>query len=346
MRLSNPKLSEARIRMKEVSPLTSVTNEPAIVGASTAFEMIFPVSAENSHLCVQIPYGRRYSDVFAQDTAEQPDSFGSRTIQPTVQCLRVVRGVAAGGDTEQSPVAAAQPEVDFRCHIQHAIGRDHLRPCIHLPIAQACCFDSGQIINDYTAELHHVVVHTHAVVPSRGVEIRVRGTFLFELLLAIGVRDVLDSLETLRVGVDLLTAQRGDLCRYRGTKRADHADRSDGQANQFCTHTMNYRPIIRIRHWFQLVQRSTSEYKLAPINRKVRELLGAEPPRYRTVPRGRVAEQWIGFSVDEIDRVKDREDNRYTRKRYPLLELGMSRKDCERWLSACVQTDRIVVLAW
>jgi hypothetical protein len=30
----------------------------------------------------------------------------------------------------------------------------------------------------------------------------------------------------------------------------------------------------------------TSEYKLAPISRKVRELLGARPPDFRTVPRG------------------------------------------------------------
>ncbi|MFC3966189.1 hypothetical protein [Nocardia jiangsuensis] len=76
----------------------------------------------------------------------------------------------------------------------------------------------------------------------------------------------------------------------------------------------------------------TSEYKLVPINRKVRELLGAKPPRLRTVPKGRVAEQWIGFSTDEISRVNDRPTNRYTLKRYPLLELGLSRKDCERWL--------------
>ncbi|WP_040817350.1 hypothetical protein [Nocardia jiangxiensis] len=76
----------------------------------------------------------------------------------------------------------------------------------------------------------------------------------------------------------------------------------------------------------------TSEYKLVPINRKVRELLGAKAPTFRTVPKGRVAEQWIGFSTDEMHRVNDRRQNRYTLKRFPLLELGMSRKDCERWL--------------
>lgn len=83
----------------------------------------------------------------------------------------------------------------------------------------------------------------------------------------------------------------------------------------------------------------TSEYKLSPINRKARELLGAPGPEFRYVPRGRVAEQWIGFSTDEIHRASDKEDGKrrdvlYVRKRYPLLELGMSRKDCERWLRA------------
>ncbi len=76
----------------------------------------------------------------------------------------------------------------------------------------------------------------------------------------------------------------------------------------------------------------TGEYKLDPINRKVRELLGAAAPDFRRVPKGRVAEQWIGFSTDEIHRVSDKDRVSYVAKRYPLLNLGMSRADCERWL--------------
>jgi hypothetical protein len=76
----------------------------------------------------------------------------------------------------------------------------------------------------------------------------------------------------------------------------------------------------------------TSEYKLSPINRKVRQLLGASAPDFKRVPKGNVAEQWIGFSTDEIGRVNDANSVRYIRKRYPLLELGMNRDDCERWL--------------
>lgn len=76
----------------------------------------------------------------------------------------------------------------------------------------------------------------------------------------------------------------------------------------------------------------TSEYKLTPINRKLRELLGAKQPHFRRVPKGAVAEQWIGFSTDEIGRVSEKNSVQYLRSRYPLLELGMSRKDCQRWL--------------
>lgn len=76
----------------------------------------------------------------------------------------------------------------------------------------------------------------------------------------------------------------------------------------------------------------TSNYKLTPIRRKVRELLGASAPDFRRVPRNRVCEQWIGFSVDEIGRVSNRDQVSYVTIRHPLLDLGMDRKACERWL--------------
>lgn len=94
------------------------------------------------------------------------------------------------------------------------------------------------------------------------------------------------------------------------------------------------RPATRAEREGMGRRQCTSEYKLAPINRKVRELLGAAAPDYRRVPKGRIAEQWIGFSTDEITRVSDNNGVSYVRKRYPLLELGMSREDCKRWLTA------------
>lgn len=81
----------------------------------------------------------------------------------------------------------------------------------------------------------------------------------------------------------------------------------------------------------------TSEYKLTPIRRKVRELLGAAPPDFRRVPAGKLCEQWVGFSTDEVERANRRKDSdgvSYLSTRYPLLELDMSRDDCDRWLRA------------
>lgn len=76
----------------------------------------------------------------------------------------------------------------------------------------------------------------------------------------------------------------------------------------------------------------TSEYKLKPVRRAVREMLGA-PPRPDgvpgRVPGGRYVEQWIGISVDEADRAERIKEPTYTRSRFPLLEFGLSRKHCE-----------------
>lgn len=49
-------------------------------------------------------------------------------------------------------------------------------------------------------------------------------------------------------------------------------------------------------------------------------------------PAGLWAQTWVGFSTDEITRVSDRADTRYSRSRHPLLELGMSRTQCESFL--------------
>jgi hypothetical protein len=82
----------------------------------------------------------------------------------------------------------------------------------------------------------------------------------------------------------------------------------------------------------------TGEYKLRPIKQAVRAFLGA-PPRPDgvpgRVPRGRWVEQWIGISLDEQDRALGADgrlnpgDVSYSWHRYPLLELGLTRADCQ-----------------
>ena len=75
----------------------------------------------------------------------------------------------------------------------------------------------------------------------------------------------------------------------------------------------------------------TSEYKLKPIRKKVRELAGLKP-RQRT-PKGFVVEMWIGISKDEMMRVKPSQDS-WVENRWPLLEKEFSRRDCLEWFKA------------
>jgi len=71
----------------------------------------------------------------------------------------------------------------------------------------------------------------------------------------------------------------------------------------------------------------TREYKLEPIRKKTRELLGLKKGERANE---KVCETWIGISTDEMQRVKDSQYG-YIKNRYPLLELGMKRRDCHKW---------------
>jgi hypothetical protein len=74
----------------------------------------------------------------------------------------------------------------------------------------------------------------------------------------------------------------------------------------------------------------TKEYKIEPILKKTRELLGLA---YRQRgPRTPVVEQWIGISTDEIQRLK-RSRVGYIEHRWPLIEARMSRADCLQWMA-------------
>ncbi|MCY0928197.1 hypothetical protein OTB20_18750 [Streptomyces sp. H27-H1] len=81
----------------------------------------------------------------------------------------------------------------------------------------------------------------------------------------------------------------------------------------------------------------TGEYKIKPIKRQVRELLGFPYPQ--RVPKGLYVEQWVGISTDEFHRAKD-SDVKYMRNRHPLIsDLDWSRADCIRYLSSVSLAD-------
>lgn len=74
----------------------------------------------------------------------------------------------------------------------------------------------------------------------------------------------------------------------------------------------------------------TREFKVTPIEKKVRELLGYRP-RQRIPPGS--AEMWIGISLDEAIRMKPAR-NAWQVNRWPLIEKRMSRGGCMNWLRA------------
>lgn len=74
----------------------------------------------------------------------------------------------------------------------------------------------------------------------------------------------------------------------------------------------------------------TREFKLEPIAKKLRELLGYQP-RQRIPPNS--VECWIGISLDEATRMRPARMP-WQINRWPLIDKGMRRRDCEAWLKA------------
>ena len=72
----------------------------------------------------------------------------------------------------------------------------------------------------------------------------------------------------------------------------------------------------------------TRDFKLRPIRRKQRELVGLTMRRSPITP---IVEEWIGISRDEAHRMKPSRDL-WVESRWPLIEAGMSRQDCLAWI--------------
>lgn len=68
----------------------------------------------------------------------------------------------------------------------------------------------------------------------------------------------------------------------------------------------------------------TTQWKILPMRRYIRQSAEITPG---------FVEQWIGISLDEWQRMKD-SDVKYITHKWPLIELKMTRIDCENWLVA------------
>lgn len=81
-----------------------------------------------------------------------------------------------------------------------------------------------------------------------------------------------------------------------------------------------------------LWRKCTKDYKIAPIRRKIRELIGVRSTG--RLPQGYWVEQWIGFPMDELGRTVC-SDVGWIVNTFPLiLPLRMKKADCRRWLQA------------
>lgn len=76
------------------------------------------------------------------------------------------------------------------------------------------------------------------------------------------------------------------------------------------------------------IRQCTSHYKVEPLRKKERELLG-KGPRSR-IPSGSIS-KWLGISLDEVFRARP-SNVAYEINRFPLLERRISRRDCLKWL--------------
>lgn len=81
-----------------------------------------------------------------------------------------------------------------------------------------------------------------------------------------------------------------------------------------------------------LKRQCTREFKIRPIRRRVREILGYHPWK-APHPRPGEVEMWLGISWDEWTRAK-KSRVKYTVHRWPLLERRMTRSDCIKWLES------------
>ena len=79
-----------------------------------------------------------------------------------------------------------------------------------------------------------------------------------------------------------------------------------------------------------LRRQCTNHYKIRPINRHIRRLAGGQ--RGRPFPKDQHVEMWLGISTDEIFRMKPSREP-WVEHRWPLMDIRMTRADCEDWFA-------------
>ena len=120
----------------------------------------------------------------------------------------------------------------------------------------------------------------------------------------------------------------------KGSLRQELIDASEGKSGAWC------RPPLYLRNpdgsKGMTRRQCTQDYKLDPMHRKVRELVGVK--RGSPGPRHVVVEQIIGISIDEATRQRESRF-RWIENSYPLVRRGITRAECLEKLAAWGWTD-------
>lgn len=115
-----------------------------------------------------------------------------------------------------------------------------------------------------------------------------------------------------------------------GNIRADMIRAHTANSGQYDGHFVTMPLFVRANDGSigMIKRQCTSEYKLAPIRKKQRELLGYKP-RQR-IP-AHTAETLIGITIDEARRAAPSRDS-WVDNLYPLIDpLKLTRADCQAW---------------
>jgi len=107
-----------------------------------------------------------------------------------------------------------------------------------------------------------------------------------------------------------------------GNLRADTLGEGQGRASKFSRVPW----FVRGKDGLAAMGRRqcTKEYKLYPIHRQVRAMLGGKTPKGG-------CSMWIGISMDEAIRMKP-SSVQYIVPRWPLIDLRMTRRQCLAWM--------------
>lgn len=133
------------------------------------------------------------------------------------------------------------------------------------------------------------------------------------------VYDYLDYLKKLNLSIPIIVVSGGNLLE----DVIRNATTGSGFASvPFYTPSNGREAMLR--------RQCTREYKVTPITKKLRELMGY-------LPRQRIKEKcelWIGISMDEIMRAKPNREH-WIENTWPLIDKRMTREQCKEWLEKC-----------